>query len=175
VTLDALRNSRYGILLLRVFAIASMAIVILPSLLATYLGIKSQWYTGPIELNTTAFAATALIESFIRAPNDIVQTFLMAFPPVAFCLAYAGRKNVVLTPFGAGLLAVLLFGVFLGIGLSIFLTGGGRQLPCADSATCVSWLASRCAESGRHCLTYFMLIIGFDRLSSAKAAANSSQ
>ncbi len=52
VRLEALRRTTSGIWLLRAFALQSLLILGMPSLLAVYLGMRTDWYTGAPEVTS---------------------------------------------------------------------------------------------------------------------------
>lgn len=161
--LQRLQSSRPGIFVLRTMAAICFGIVVFPLGVAIYLGNSTDWFVHSIQPGTMQYEVVIFLEAKTRSPDEITTTLLAAFPAVAFLLAFAGKRKSTLNWFGATLLVLLLIGLFVGVWLGIFLSEGGRQLPCEEPGTCMQWLSNRCSEAGRQCLTYFILILGFDR------------
>jgi ABC-type Fe3+ transport system permease subunit len=163
--LTQLQQSRRGRIVLRLAAIVCLMFLTYPSILAIYLGLTTHWfYSFPEDGDYTESLHQFVNSASDGVTSEVVTTLLTAFPPIAFCLAYVGRKESRLSRFGLLLLISLLIGSVVGTVLSATIGPNTAQLICTDSNACVKWLANKCGESGRQCLTYFLLMVGFDKL-----------
>jgi hypothetical protein len=151
-------------MILRLLAAISLLVLVYPSIVALWIGLSTHWFYSLPLADSTAARLTGLIEEMSGPSSEVSTTLLAVFPPIAFCLAYAGEKSVIVTRFGVALLICLLTGAFVGTALAANIAPGTAQLICDDSDACAIWLSNKCGESGRQCMTFLLLTLGFSQL-----------
>lgn len=164
-----LRNSARGRAVLQATAVVSLLYVLAPQFGALIVGVSTDWFQDPPS-SDVASKVVNLIDSVSQSKAQVLGTLVAAFPALAFCLAYAGRREGSLTRFGTSILAMLLIGSITGTALGVYVNPSDALLPCENSEACTTWLASACIDSARQCLTYFSLLLGFDWLSEQSNA-----
>ena len=170
----AIRQTKTGRLFLRILAVVSLFVLLAPTIVTIFLGIASGWFNEVLEVGDLGYLFASSVENMQTWDSELALSIVTILPAISFVLVYAGNNQARLTRFGLFVLLTLLCGFLVGLTLSALVDPLQHQLPCVDSRQCISWLSHSCAQSARQCLTFLLLIIGFDRLSVSTQSSHDS-